>query len=69
MFNLNMNIKDNFALFRDNEKVVLIESFDNENFEVRLGTLEKLEKIADIHAATTEELNKKLEIVEKEIPK
>lgn len=53
MFNLNMNIKDNFALFRDNEKVVLIESFDNENFEVRLGTLETLEKIADIHATTT----------------
>lgn len=60
-----MDIDHNFALFKDNEKVIMIESFNNEVFEVMLGTLEKFEKIADINATTTEELNKKLkELVE-----
>lgn len=67
MFNLKMDIKENFSLFRDNGKVILIESFDNEYFEVRFGNLEQLEKIADIYATTTEELNRKLEIIENEL--
>lgn len=63
MFNLKMDIKNNYALFQDNDKFVMIESFDNKMFEVRLGNFQLFEKVAEINATTTEELNEKLEVL------
>lgn len=62
MFNFDMNINHNSALFRDNnnKKIIIVDSFDNKLFDVRFGTMSKSEKIAQIKAETTEDLNKQL---------
>jgi hypothetical protein len=58
----NMSIEDNFASFIDESSgvAVFVDSFDNNEFEVRIGTIEDSESVGVIHATTSEELNKKL---------
>jgi hypothetical protein len=55
-----MDISHNYASFKLNDKTIFIDSFDNLNFEVRVGTIEKPEYLVNIEAKSTEELNKKL---------
>ena len=60
--NFNMSIEDNYASFVDDDSgiAVFVDSFDNEEFEVRIGTIEESESVGVIHASTSDELNKKL---------
>ena len=69
MFNLqgrnmkfDMTITDNFASFFDEQKGshIFIDSFDNENFEVRIGSLDDSKPAGNIVAFTDDELNSKL---------
>lgn len=57
-----MSIEDNYASFIDKEtgKSVFVDSFDNEEFEVRIGTVSESESAGTILAKSTEELNDKL---------
>lgn len=57
-----MSITDNYASFidRDSGVAVFVDSFDNQEFEVRIGTINESELAGTIFAATTEELNTKL---------
>lgn len=57
-----MSVKENFASFKDNnsEKIVLIDSFDNKEFSVRLGTIAQSFFVGNIFANTDEELNTQL---------
>ena len=59
----NMSIDDNYASFIDDVSgvAVFVDSFDNEEFEVRIGTVTESEKAGSITAKSDEELNKKLE--------
>lgn len=62
MFVFNMSVKENFASFKDNnsEKIVLIDSFDNKEFSVRLGNIEQSFLVGNIFANTDDELNTQL---------
>jgi hypothetical protein len=60
MFIFDMDITDNFALFKDDKNIVIVDSFDNQLFDVRFGTLQNSEKIGEIEAKNSEELNTKL---------
>lgn len=57
-----MSITDNYASFIDKNSgaAVFVESFDNQKFEVRIGTINSSELARSIFAQTTEELNAKL---------
>ena len=57
-----MAIRDNYASFIDKDSgvAVFVDSFDNQEFEVRIGTINESELAGTIFAATTEELNAKL---------
>lgn len=57
-----MSIEDNFASFIDEKtgKSVFVDSFDNEEFEVRIGTVRESQSVGSITAHSTEELNTKL---------
>jgi hypothetical protein len=57
-----MSITDNYASFIDKDSgvAVFVDSFDNQEFEVRIGTINESELAGTIAAATTEELNTKL---------
>ena len=57
-----MAITDNFASFYDEkeESHIFIDSFDNENFEVRVGSLEDSKPVGNVVAFTDVELNSKL---------
>ena len=59
----NMSIEDNFASFIDDKSgvAVFVDSFDNEEFEVRIGTVTESQEAGSITAKTTKELNEKLE--------
>ena len=61
--NFDMSIDDNYASFIDSNTgiSVFVDSFDNNEFEVRIGTIESSEPAGTIVASTTEELNQKLE--------
>ncbi|MEN3753716.1 hypothetical protein ABC733_17010 [Mangrovibacter sp. SLW1] len=63
MFKFNMTLQQNFASFfnEDKSQCVLVDSYDNQEFDVRMGTIEHSEHIGTVHAASDEELNKKLE--------
>ncbi|WP_405601860.1 MULTISPECIES: hypothetical protein [unclassified Pseudoalteromonas] len=54
-----MAITDNFASFYDEQEGshIFIGSFDNENFEVRIGSLEDSKPVGNIVAFTDDELN------------
>ncbi|MGO3343825.1 MAG: hypothetical protein ACTIM4_00710 [Marinomonas sp.] len=58
----NMSINENFAKFTDeeNDVTVFIDSFDNENFDIRIGSLTDSVSVALITATSDEELNLKL---------
>lgn len=62
MFVFNMSVKENFASFKDNnsDKIVLIDSFDNKEFSVRLGNIEQSFLVGNIFANTDDELNTQL---------
>ena len=57
-----MSITDNYASFIDKDSgvAVFVDSFDNQEFEVRIGTINESELAGSIMATTTEELNNKL---------
>ncbi|MDH6157079.1 hypothetical protein H4V96_001181 [Janthinobacterium sp. CG_23.4] len=62
-----MSTDENFASFRDGEtgRFVFVDSFDNEEFNVRFGTLSESRELGVITAKSDEILNKKLqELVE-----
>jgi len=63
-----MKIIHNSASFYDplSKLFVTVDSFDNQNFEVRAGTVQQTQSQGTITASTDEELNEKIiEIVEK----
>lgn len=57
-----MSREDNFASFFDEEeeKHIFVESFDNETFEVLIGTAEDSESVGSVVASSDEELNLKI---------
>lgn len=57
-----MSITDNYASFIDKDSgvAVFVDSFDNQEFEVRIGTINESEPAGSIFAETNEELNAKL---------
>ena len=57
-----MSITDNYASFIDKDSgvAIFVDSFDNQEFEVRIGTIHESEPAGSIMATTTEELNNKL---------
>ncbi|ASI25716.1 hypothetical protein GU254_14755 [Vibrio cholerae] len=59
----NMSSDDNFASFFDeeNENHIFVDSFDNENFDVRIGSVSDSEFVGSILAKNDSELNSKLE--------
>ncbi|MEZ8020795.1 hypothetical protein ACED63_20440 [Vibrio splendidus] len=68
MFKFNMALEQNFGSFicQSTGKAVLIDSFDNREFDVRVGTLSESRLIGTISAESDEELNHKLsELVSK----
>ncbi|MBW1215060.1 hypothetical protein KYI92_14920 [Pantoea allii] len=62
MFKFDMLVEQNYASFYDAEsgKAVFVDSFDNEEFDVRVGTLRNSQYVTTVHACNDEELNKKL---------
>ena len=58
-----MSIEDNYASFidKDSGKALFVDSFDNKEFDVRVGTVTESEPLGVIIATSSEELNKKLE--------
>lgn len=57
-----MSIKENFASFKDSSSntLVFVESFDNYEFDVRVGTITDSNHIGTIHADSDKDLNSKL---------
>lgn len=62
MFKFDMCIEHNSASFKSttSNKYVFVDSFDNHEFDVRMGTISESKKIGSITASTSEELNRKL---------
>lgn len=60
MFKFDMSLSQNFAIFHDGDYVVLVDSFDNEHFDVRMGTITNSEVIGSVTATTDSELNSAL---------
>lgn len=63
MINFNMTTKENFASFIDKEsgKAVFVDSFDNVEFDVRVGTLTESKFVGTIHAEDDSVLNSQLQ--------
>lgn len=61
MFKFDMSLSQNFAIFYDDDDVVLVDSFDNNHFDVRMGTVTNSEMIGSITASSDSELNVALE--------
>ena len=61
MFKFDMSLSQNFAIFYDADDVVLVDSFDNNHFDVRMGTVTNSEMIGSITASSDSELNVALE--------
>jgi hypothetical protein len=63
MIKFDMSVTDNFASFYDSSSdgVVFVDTFDNHEFNVRVGTLEATQLAGVVVASTDEELNSKLE--------
>lgn len=58
----NMCVKNNFASFNDGVGVMIfIDSFDNKNFAVRMGTIESSELVGTITVKSDSDLNTELE--------
>ncbi|WP_367189800.1 hypothetical protein [Burkholderia sp. Ed8] len=62
MFDFRMSLSENFASFRDERtgKFVFVDSFDNHEFSVRIGTLRDSRLIGTVVAKSNEDLNSKL---------
>lgn len=62
MFDFKMSRNENFASFRDTNtgRYVFVDSFDNVEFNVRLGTIEESRILGTVVAHSDEALNKKL---------
>ncbi|EKZ8663143.1 hypothetical protein ACUNB4_000751 [Vibrio alginolyticus] len=58
-----MSVNDNSASFfyKGSEICIFVDSFDNKNFDVRLGNISESELIGSISAKSDSELNSKLE--------
>lgn len=68
MLDIQMTVKENFASFSDKEtgKFVFVDSFDNVEFYVRLGTILESQHIGTVTALSDEDLTRKLnELVKK----
>jgi len=66
--NINMSIEDNFSSYIDEKTglAIFVDSFDNHEFEVRIGSTDNSVSMGSITANNDEELNKHiLELVEK----
>ena len=61
MFKFDMSLSQNFAIFYDGDDVVLVDSFDNNHFDVCMGTMTNSEMIGSITASSDSELNIALE--------
>lgn len=61
----NMSIEDNFFSFIDENTgiSIFVDSFDNEEFEVRMGTVRESQSAGSITACSTRELNTKLALI------
>lgn len=66
MFHFNMQLQENFAIFEDmdnhiedNEhaKIVIVDSFDNQTFHIRVGSMKETLPLGDVTAHSNEELN------------
>jgi len=57
-----MSTKENFASFKDSSSstFVFVESFDNSEFDVRVGTITDSNHFATKHADSDKDLNSKL---------
>ena len=57
-----MLLSDNFASFKDEGTgdYIFVDSFDNKEFEVRVGSLQDSKSLGKITASTNDELNEKL---------
>ena len=62
MINFKMTIKENFASFKDpdNGLFVFIDSFDNHEFDVRMGTLTSSQRVGVVRADDDDTLNEEL---------
>lgn len=62
MFKFDMQIDQNYASFYHQEsgKAVFVDSFDNEEFDVRVGTLRESKFVTTVRAYNNDELNQKL---------
>ena len=61
MFKFDISVSQNFAIFYDGDDVVLVDSFDNKHFDVRMGTITNSEIIGSVSAKSDTELNDALE--------
>lgn len=57
-----MSLKENFATFKDTKtgQYVFVDTFDNLEFNVRLGSLEESVPLGSVTADSDETLNRKL---------
>jgi len=62
MIHFNMTTQENFAHFKDSERDlhVFVDSFDNKQFNVRIGSLEYSEPVGSFYADSDETLNAQL---------
>jgi len=66
--NINMSIEDNFSSYIDDKTglSIFVDSFDNHEFEVRIGSTDESVSMGSVTATSDDELNNKiLELVEK----
>jgi hypothetical protein len=63
MFKFDMQIAQNYAAFYnpDDGKCVFVDSFDNQEFDVRVGTPKYSRRIGTIYATSDEDLNQQLQ--------
>ncbi|MGF6636172.1 hypothetical protein [Paraburkholderia sp. MM6662-R1] len=63
MFDFRMSVGENFASFRDDAtgQFVFVDSFDNREFNVHIGTLRESRFIGTLVADSNEVLNAKLQ--------
>ena len=57
--NINMSVKDNFSSYFDEVTglAIIVDSFDNHQFEVRIGSVDNSVSMGSITATNNEELN------------
>jgi hypothetical protein len=62
MFDFKMTTEENFATFREQEtgRYVFVDSFDNVEFNVRIGAIEESRDLGSVVAESDDVLNRKL---------